>query len=255
MARRQFTRNRSARDRGDGLLDEVLKIRVHTKVTKGGRTVSFGALVAVGDGKGKVGLGYGKARGVPMAIEKAIKDGKRDMITVSLTGDTVCHEQIGEHKSSRVLLKPAARGTGVKAGSTVRNIMTVLGVRNVLAKSLGRNNALNLAKATMQALRDMRSTAEVERLRGVRIALKHPQIAAEIQTPPETRTAAEVKAPVQAAVEQAEQEAPAPPEATAAQSDEPEQEVPASPEAPEQDAAATEAGAENTTAQETEQQD
>jgi len=176
MARRQLTR-KSGRDSSDGLQDEVLSIRVHNKVTKGGRTISFGAMVAVGDGRGRVGLGYGKARGVPMAIEKAIKEAKRQMIRVPMIGDTICHVQVGEHKSSRVLLRPAAPGTGVKAGSTVRNMMQVMGVHNVLTKSLGRNNPINLAKAAFEALSLMCTREQVEELRGVRVALRHPQIA------------------------------------------------------------------------------
>ena len=163
------------REKDREFLDEVLAIRVHTKVTKGGRTLSFGALVAVGDGKGRVGLGYGKARGVPMAIEKASKEAKHSMVSIPLIGSTVCHEQAGEHKAARVIIKPAAPGTGVKAGGTVRAIMNVLGVSNVLTKSLGNNNPINLAKATMNALERMQSVAEVEHVRGVKVSLRHPQ--------------------------------------------------------------------------------
>ncbi|MFP4027083.1 MAG: 30S ribosomal protein S5 [Candidatus Brocadiia bacterium] len=164
------------RDEKTGLMDEVLTIRMHTKVTKGGRNLSFAALVAVGNGNGKVGLGYGKAPGVPMAIDKATKDARDKITKIPLIGDTVCHEQIGEHKSSEVIIKPAAPGTGVKAGGTVRSIMQVLGVHNVLTKSLGRNNPLNLAKATMNALESLRSKKEVERLRQREISLRHPQL-------------------------------------------------------------------------------
>ena len=160
------------------LQDEVLTIRVHTKVTKGGRNLSFGALVAVGDGNGRVGLGYGKAPGVPMAIEKANKKARQEMIDVPLIGDTVIHEQVGEYKSSRILIKPAAPGTGVKAGGTVRPLMMVLGVNNVLTKSIGRNNPINLAKAAMKALEQMRAVSEVERLRGMKLSLRHPQFKA-----------------------------------------------------------------------------
>lgn len=158
-----------------GLLEEVLTIRMHTKVTKGGRNLSFGALVAVGDGKGRVAIGYGKAPGVPLAIEKGNLKARRAMLSVPVIGDTVCHEQIGRYKASRVFMKPAAPGTGVKAGATVRAILTVLGVRNVLTKSLGNNNPVNLARAAMDALSQMRSVEEVERLRGVRVTLRHPQ--------------------------------------------------------------------------------
>ncbi len=163
-------------DNQGGLMDEVLTIRMHTKVTKGGRNLSFAALVAVGNGNGSVGLGYGKAPGVPMAIEKANTEARDAMVEVPLIGDTVCRENTGEHKSSSVIVKPAAPGTGVKAGGTVRSIMQVLGVHNVLTKSLGRNNPLNLAKATMNALGEMRPIERVEDLRGVSVHLKHPQI-------------------------------------------------------------------------------
>lgn len=198
-------------------MDEVLTIRMHTKVTKGGRNLSFAALVAVGNGNGRVGLGYGKAPGVPMAIEKANKEARDCMIEVPLIGDTVCHEETGRHKSSEVLLKPASPGTGVKAGGTVRAIMQVLGVHNVLTKSLGRNNPLNLAQATMNALSDMRSVEEVEKLRGVPVFLKHPQIdAIKEETGPEEEAeeeteeaAAEEQAPAEGA-EEAEAAEPAP---------------------------------------------
>ena len=119
--------------------------------------------------------GYGKARGVPMAIEKAAKEAKQKMVSVPLVGDTVSHEQQGEHKAAKVLLKPAAPGTGVKAGSAVRAIMSVLGVHNVLTKSLGNNNPINLAKATMNALQAMRSVEETESARGTKISPRHPQ--------------------------------------------------------------------------------
>lgn len=157
------------------VMEEVIDIGVHTKVTKGGRNLSFSALVAVGNGRGKVGIGYGKARGVPAAIEKAIKRARGEMEEINLIGDTVAHEIVGRHLSSKVLIKPASLGTGVKAGSTVRSMMKVLGVHNVLSKSFGRNNPLNLAKATMNALTSLRSPEYVERIRGVKPQLDHPQ--------------------------------------------------------------------------------
>jgi len=163
------------RNKETGLLDEVLAIRVHTKVTKGGRTLSFSALVAVGDGNGTVGLGYGKARAVPTAIEKANKEAQRNMVSIPLIGDTVCHEIQGEYKAAKVLIRPAAPGTGVKAGGAVRAIMNVLGVHNVLTKSLGNNNPINLAKAAMSALKGIRSVEDVQRMRQVKVSLRHPQ--------------------------------------------------------------------------------
>jgi len=164
-------------DRGQQseLLEEVMDIGVHTKVTKGGRKLSFSALVAVGNGHGKVGLGYGKAAGVPQAIEKGGKEARRNMVPVALMGDTVAHQVTGRHASTRVMLKPAAPGTGVKAGGTVRAMMSVVGVHNVLSKCFGSNNALNVARATLNALRMIRSADEVQRLRGVSVKLNHPQ--------------------------------------------------------------------------------
>ena len=157
------------------LLEEVIDVRVHTKVTKGGRNLSFAALVAVGDGHGKVGIGYGKARGVPVAIEKANKRARRDMAQINLISDTIVHETTGTYGSTKVLLRPASAGTGIKAGATVRLILKVLGVHSVLSKCFGSNNALNVAKATMKALREQRSVEQVERLRGRKIAIRHPQ--------------------------------------------------------------------------------
>jgi len=177
---------------GSGL-EEVIAIRFHTKVTKGGRKLSVAALVAVGDGKGKVGLGYGKASGVPMAIEKASKEARSSMISVNLVGDTIAHEALGRHGAARVLLKPASRGTGVKAGGTVRAILQVLGVHNVLSKVFGNTNPVNVAKATMQALRQMQSVAEVERLRGVTLQTFHPQAEREAPAPVEAAPAAEAE--------------------------------------------------------------
>jgi small subunit ribosomal protein S5 len=164
------------REQDSGLLDEVIGIYFHTKVTKGGRNLTCAALVAVGDGEGRVGLGYSKASGVPAAIEKGTKEGRDSMIEVELVGDTIVHEIVGRHGSARVLLRPASTGTGVKAGSTVRSIMRVAGVRNVLSKVFGNTNALNVAKATMNALERLRSVEEVRRLRGVEVELHHPQL-------------------------------------------------------------------------------
>jgi len=166
-----------------GLLEEVIGIYFHTKVTKGGRNLSCAALVAVGDGKGRLGLGYSKARGVPMAIEKSTKDARSHMVQISMVGDTIAHEAMGEHNASRVWLKPASPGTGVKAGRTVRALMRVMGVHNVLSKVFGNTNPINLAKATMDALTQMRSLEEVRRLRRPDVRLFHPQGAAQLQQP------------------------------------------------------------------------
>ncbi len=165
----------SDRHEEGGLKDEVISIRFHTKVTKGGRKLSCAALVAVGDGQGKVGLGYGTATGVPMAIEKGVKEARANMKKVCLVGDTVGHTVVGKHDAARVLLKPASPGTGVKAGSTVRAVLRVAGVHNVLSKVYGNTNPVNVAKATLNALRKVRSAEEVAKLRGVDVRLFHPQ--------------------------------------------------------------------------------
>jgi small subunit ribosomal protein S5 len=205
MARRRG-RGRG-RGKGSGLLEEVITIRFHTKVTKGGRNLSVGVLVAVGNGKGKVGLGYGKARGVPAAIEKAAKDAQGQMVTIHTIGDTIGHEVRGRHGSASVLLMPASPGTGVKAGSTVRSILQVAGVHNVLTKVYGPTNPINVAKATMKALESIRSKSEVEKLRGVEIEINHPQVKtrkpdAEKAEQAEQADAAQASAP-EAAAEQA----------------------------------------------------
>jgi small subunit ribosomal protein S5 len=163
------------RDQDTGLLEETISISFPNKVTKGGRTLSVAALVAVGDGKGRVGLGYGKARAVPMAIDKAKKEARRTMVGVHLVGDTVAHAVVGRQDSALVLLRPASPGTGVKAGATVRALCEVVGIRNVLTKVRGSNNAVNVAKATLNALRSMRAAEDVSALRGVEVRLHHPQ--------------------------------------------------------------------------------
>jgi len=164
------------REQESGMPDEVIAIRFHTKVTKGGRNLSCAALMAVGDGHGKVGLGYGKAKAVPMAIEKASKEARANMVKAIMVGDTIGHEIIGRHKAARVLLRPAPPGTGVKAGRTVRAIMKVLGVHNVVSKVHGNTNPVNVARATMNALEEMRTVEEVRRLRGCQVTLFHPQV-------------------------------------------------------------------------------
>ncbi|NLW51043.1 MAG: 30S ribosomal protein S5 [Candidatus Brocadiaceae bacterium] len=184
------------RDDESGLIEEVIGIYYHTKVTKGGRNVSMAALVALGDGKGKIGLGYQKARGVPTAIEKASKEARKNMRKVHLVGDTVAHEVWGRHCTSRVLLRPATPGTGVKAGGTVRSVMNAAGVRNVLSKVYGGTNPINVAKATMDALVNLLSRQTVADLRGTDVRLFHPQ--ADWKTGAPVVTDAPVAAPAEA---------------------------------------------------------
>jgi small subunit ribosomal protein S5 len=149
------------------LIDKVVKIRRCAAVVNGGRRFSFTALVVVGDGKGRVGWGYGKANEVPPAVEKAIKDGARSMIEVPMTGTTIPHTVKGHFGAAQVVLVPAMPGTGVIAGSAVRAVCEACGIRDILTKSFGSTNPHNLVKAAISALKELRAQSEVERLRGV----------------------------------------------------------------------------------------
>src|SRR6266536_554920 len=166
------------RDRGrdegrqDGLEERVVKIRRCAAVVKGGRRFSFNALVVVGDGRGRVAVGYGKANEVPPAVEKATKDAQETLKRqprVSMRGDTIPHRVIGSYCGSKVILVPAGPGTGVKAGPGVRDVLEVCGIKNILTKVHGSTNPLNLVKATIQGLLQLRTREEVERLRGVKL--------------------------------------------------------------------------------------
>lgn len=148
------------------LEERVIKTNKVQKTHKGGRTMSWNALVVVGDGVGSVGIGLGKARGVPDAIRKGVEDAKKNVIKVPLLGTTVPHEILGRAGASLVMLKPAAPGTGVVAGGSVRAILEVAGIKDVLAKSLGAPNAINTARATMDGLSKLKQADEVARLRG-----------------------------------------------------------------------------------------
>ncbi|MBE2989410.1 30S ribosomal protein S5 [Sneathia vaginalis] len=146
--------------------ESLLRISRVSKTVKGGRRISFSVLAAVGDGQGKVGIGLGKANGVPDAIKKAIASAKKNMIKVSLKGGTIPHDQIGKFNSTSVLLKPATQGTGVIAGSATRELLELVGVTDVLTKIRGARNKDNIARATLNGLSKLRSLEEVARLRG-----------------------------------------------------------------------------------------
>ena len=153
------------------LEDRVIEKGINrtAKVVKGGRRFSFSAIVVSGNRQGVIGYGFGKGREVPLAVQKATKAAHRDLKRISLKGDTIPHTIIGEYAASRVLLRPAGPGTGVIAGAAVRAVCELAGIRNILTKSFGRNNPINLVKATLQALESLRSKEEVESLRGVKI--------------------------------------------------------------------------------------
>jgi small subunit ribosomal protein S5 len=146
--------------------DQVVNINRVTKVVKGGKNLSFSALVVVGDQHGHAGFGMGKAREVPMAIRKAIEQAKKNMVKFNLKGTTIPHQVIGRYGSGRVLLKPASEGTGVIAGGPVRAVMEVAGIQNVLTKSLGTSNPHNVVKATFDALLHLMDAAKVAEERG-----------------------------------------------------------------------------------------
>ena len=157
-----------AQDNKDKTLEElVIDIKSVVKVTKGGRQRRFSAIVVVGDRKGRVGLGIGKASEVPDAIKKAIQDANKNIIRIPLIdGRTVAHEAIGTSGAARVIIKPAAAGTGVIAGGSVRAILELAGVRDIVSKSLGARTKLNMARAALNALQSIKTPEEVARLRG-----------------------------------------------------------------------------------------
>jgi small subunit ribosomal protein S5 len=148
------------------LKERVVEINRVAKVVKGGRRFSFTALVVIGDEVDRVGVGYGKAREVPLAISKAVDDAKKNLFSIPKKGTTITHEILGEYGAARVLMRPASEGTGVIAGGGVRAVLELGGVRDILAKSLGTTNPINMLKATVNGLRRLRRPEEVARVRG-----------------------------------------------------------------------------------------
>jgi small subunit ribosomal protein S5 len=160
-----------AQDQGyqqtDGLKEKMINVNRVTKVVKGGRIMSFAALTVVGDGDGSIGMGKGKAREVPLAVQKALEEAKRGMLKVNLTKTgTLQHTVIGKHGAAKVLIQPASEGTGIIAGGAMRAIFEVMGMSNVTAKSFGSSNPYNIVRATINGLANMNSPAEVAAKRG-----------------------------------------------------------------------------------------
>jgi len=159
-------KNQVAEERDDGMREKMIAVNRVTKVVKGGRILGFAALTVVGDGDGRIGMGKGKSREVPVAVQKAMEEARRKMVKVSLKNGTLQHAVVGKHGASTVLMAPAKEGTGVIAGGPMRAVFDVVGVTNVVAKSLGSTNPYNLVRATLNGLMAMSTPSEIAAKRG-----------------------------------------------------------------------------------------
>ncbi|MCM8855436.1 MAG: 30S ribosomal protein S5 [Candidatus Thiodiazotropha sp.] len=158
--------NFNTKPEGDELLEKLVNVNRVAKVVKGGRQFGFSALTVVGDGKGRVGFGTGKAREVPVAIQKAMETARKNMVSIRLNGSTLQYPVMGRHGAARVHMQPASDGTGIIAGGAMRAVFEVLGVQNVLAKCIGTNNPMNVVRATINGLNDMTDAESVALKRG-----------------------------------------------------------------------------------------
>ena len=166
MAKLQANRMAGGEERGDGLREKMIAINRVTKVVKGGRVMGFAALVVVGDGDGRVGMGKGKAREVPVSVQKAMDEARRKLIKINLKNGTLHHAVTGRHGSARVYMQPASDGTGIIAGGPMRAIFEVMGITNVLAKIIGSTNPYNVVRATLNGLQAMNTPSDIAAKRG-----------------------------------------------------------------------------------------
>jgi small subunit ribosomal protein S5 len=155
--------------RGDNLQEKLINVNRVAKVVKGGRQFGFAALTVVGDGAGRIGMGRGKAREVPVAVQKAMEDARRNLVKISLKNGTVHHAIVGEHGAAKVVLRPASEGTGIIAGGAMRAVFEVAGVNNVLAKCIGSSNPINVVRATIKALKSINNPADIAAKRGKKV--------------------------------------------------------------------------------------
>jgi small subunit ribosomal protein S5 len=162
----KFTPRAQAEGNDDGLKEKMIAVNRVTKVVKGGRTLSFAALTVVGDGDGRIGMGKGKAKEVPVAVQKAMESARRNMLKVALKNGTIHHNVEGEHGAARVLMAPAKPGDGIIAGGPMRAVFEVMGVTDIVAKSLGSSNPYNMVRATLDALRRLSTPGDVAAKRG-----------------------------------------------------------------------------------------
>jgi len=166
MAQAKQGKNQQQEDKGDGLIEKMIAVNRVTKVVKGGRIMGFAALTVVGDGDGRIGMGKGKSKEVPAAVQKAMEEARRNMVKVSLKNGTLHHTVMGRHGASTVMMAPAPKGTGIIAGGPMRAIFEVMGVTDIVAKSHGSTNPYNMVRATLDALRRSTTPAEVAAKRG-----------------------------------------------------------------------------------------
>lgn len=159
-------KNQQPEEKSDGLIEKMIHVNRVTKVVKGGRILGFAALTVVGDGDGRVGMGKGKSKEVPMAVQKAMEECRRKLVRINLKDGTLHHPVVGHHGAAKVIMLPASEGTGIIAGGAMRAVFEAVGVRNVLAKCIGSNNPYNVVRATLNALQALNSPAEIAAKRG-----------------------------------------------------------------------------------------